>query len=164
MGLTLSLKDGSIYDELKRKQFEGSEVSIYFILYGYVNARPIPETTKLISFRQLSGGQVYYKAFMERAIHPIIEVFGSNPLTLIEAAKLLGGTPQTVGEYAVKIYSLPLVPLTVILWAKTTEFPASANILFDSNANNYLSTEELSTLGGLTSARLRHALEVMKKI
>jgi hypothetical protein len=162
LGLSLNTENGSIHDELQDERFKGSEVSVYFILCGYAKAKLVPETTKLISFKQLLGGSAYYKAFMERAIQPLAAMFGSKPQMLVEASKLLGGTPQTYGEYSAKIYSLPLVPLTSILWAETAEFPASANILFDSNANNYLTTEELAGLAGLTSVRLKQATRVLE--
>lgn len=161
--LGLSLTDGSIYDELKRKLFEGSEVAAYFLLSGYANAKYVPETSRLISFTQLSGGPAYYKAFTRRAVQPLAEHFGSKALRFLEAAELLEGVRQSHGEYSVKIFALPLVPLTIILWAKTVEFPASGNILFDSNANSYLSTEELATLSGLTLQRLRDASEILEK-
>jgi hypothetical protein len=162
LGSSLNVEDGSIYDELQDERFKGSEVSVYFILCGYAKAKLAPETTRLISFKQLTGGQAYYKAFIERAIQPLAETFGSEPQTLVEASGLLGGTPQTYGEHSAKIYSLPLVPLTIILWAETAEFPASADILFDSSANNYLTTEELAGLAGLTSVRLKQAVKVLK--
>jgi len=153
--LRLSLSDGTIYDELKNKPYEGSEVTIYFILYGHSNAKPSSETAKLIPFQKLSGGEAYYDAFARRVIQPLTEHFGSNPQTLLEATSLLGGVPQAHGEFSAKIQALPLVPLTIVLWAKTAEFPASANILFESNANHYLTTEELATLCGLTLIRLK---------
>jgi len=53
------------------------------------------------------------------------------------------------------------VPNTIILWAETSEFPASANILFDSFANSYLSMEQVVMLSELTSVRLRHVSEVL---
>lgn len=159
----MSLHNGSIYDELKNEPYKGSEVSVYFILHGYANAKLTPETAQLISFKQLTGGEAYFKAFTERAINPLVATFGQQPHVLAEAAKLLEGTPQPFGDYSVKIFSLPLVPLTIILWTKSTEFPASANVLFDSNANNYLTTEELAGLSGLTSIRLKNAVEVLKK-
>jgi hypothetical protein len=61
----------------------------------------------------------------------------------------------------VKIQALPLIPIVIILHSSTSEFPASANMLFDSSASNYLSTEQLAMLGELTSARLRHAHEAI---
>ena len=163
LGLRLSLTDGSIYDELKNEAYKGSEVSIYFILSGYANAKPTPETGRLISFKQLTGGEAYFKAFTEHAIQPLVTTFSPEPQILVKAAKLLGGTPQSYGDYSVKIFSLPQVPLTIILWTKSAEFSASANILFDSNANSCLTTEELAGLSGLTLTRLKNAIETLKK-
>jgi len=162
LGLSLNTENGIIHDELQDEGFKGSEVSVYFILCGYAKAKLVPETTRLVSFKQLIGGQAYYKAFAERAIQPLATTFGFKPQMLIDASTLLGGIHQTHGEYSVKIYALPHVPLTIILWAETAEFPASADILFDSNANNYLTTEELAGLAGLTSVRLKQAARVLE--
>jgi hypothetical protein len=162
--LRLSLTDGSIIDELKNEPYKGSEVTVYFILYCYANAKPTAETNQLISFKQLTGGEAYYKAFTQRVIQPLTATFGQQPQMLVEAAKPFGALPQSYGDYSVKILSLPLVPLTIVLWTKSTEFSASANILFNSNANNYLTTEELASLSGLTITRLKDSLEILKKI
>jgi len=164
LGLKLSLENGSIHDELRKQKFVGTEALIYCILCGYANAKIVPETHKLISFRQLKGGQAYFNAFTRRTIYPIEKTFGARPQMLVEAAKILGGIKLEYGDFSVKVYSLPLVPIIVILWAETTEFPATANVLFDASANNYLSTEELAGLAELTTHRLRHALEVFNKV
>lgn len=164
LGLNLSLEKGSIYDELKNQDFKGAEALVYCILCGYANATAVPETYKLISFRQLKGGQAYFNTFTRRAIYPIEKTFGSRPQMLVEATKIFGGIQLEHGDFSVKIYALPLVPVVIILWAETTEFPATASVLFDASANNYLSTEELAGLAELTSHRLRHALEVINKV
>lgn len=122
LGLRLCLDDGSIYDELRRKPLTSWDTTVYFLLYGYANANEVPETTKLISFTQLVGGLAYYKAFVERSIQPLAKTFGPMPQAFMKAAKLLGGVPQTYAEYSVKIYSLPFVPFTVMLWSGNEEF------------------------------------------
>jgi len=99
--------------------------------------------------------------FVQRVAKPIERVFGSRVSMLHQAAKLLGGEKLSYGDCSVKICSLPLVSITIVLWSETSEFPASANFLFDSSANNYLSTEQLVMVSELTSARLRHAYEVL---
>lgn len=161
LGLSLSLEDGRIQDDLRKNFYSSIEPSVYCILFGYTNAQPMPETRRLVSFAQLSGGRSYQSAFAQRVAKPIERIFGSKVIMLYQAAKLLGGEKLSYGDCSVKIYSLPLVPITVSLWSETSEFPASANILFDSSANNYLSTEQLVMLSELTSVRLRHASEVL---
>jgi len=160
--LGFSLEDGSVFDELKNQPFTAIAPSLYCILSGYADAKPIPETLKLVSFRQLPGGYAYYNAFSRRAVNSIQKIFGSKPERLIDAAKLLGGSKAGYGDYSVKLYSLPLVPITIVLWAESQEFESSASILFDSSVGNYLSTEQVAMLGELTSVRLKHANEVLE--
>jgi hypothetical protein len=159
--LSLSLEDGHIYDELKDKMIPEIEASVYCILSGYANANAVPETNQLVSFAQLPGGNAYYNAFKKRAVQQIERLLGSSPQTLYKAAELFDAKKLDFGDCSVKIYALPLVPVCVILWGTSSEFPPSANILFDSSVSNYLSTEQAAMLGDLTSLRLRHACEAM---
>jgi hypothetical protein len=85
----------------------------------------------------------------------------SVPKTLYKVAELLDATKLDYGDYSVKIYALPLVPVYVVLWSTSSEFPTSANILFDSSVGNYLSTEQIAILGELTSARPKHSKEAI---
>ena len=160
LGLSLSLEDGSFRDDLRNCPFQEVAPSIYCILSGYAEAEPVPEALKLVSFRQLPGGRAYHKAFLGRAVVPIQRVFGTKPKMLVEAAKLLGGCEVDYGDCSVKVYSLPLVPITVVLWVESPEFSASANMLFDASISHYLTTEQVAMLSQLTSARLRNAYEV----
>jgi len=159
--LSLSLEDGHIHDELRDTMVPEIEASVYCILSGYADAKASPETNQPISFAQLPGGRAYYNAFKRRAVQQIERVFGSNPKTLYKAAELLDATRLSYGDYSVKTYALPLVPVYIILWSTNSEFPPSANILFDSSVSHYLSTEQTGMLGELTSARLRHAHEAI---
>ena len=163
LGLSLSLEDGMVHDDLRNCPLPEVAPSIYCILFGYAEAEPVPEALKLVSFRQLPGGHAYHKAFLGRAVLSIQRVFGPKPRMLVEAAKLLGGSKVDYGDCSVMVHSLPLVPITVVLWAESLEFPASANMLFDASISHYLTTEQVAMLGQLTSARLRHAYEVLDK-
>ncbi len=159
--LTLSLETGRIHDEIRNKPFPEITPSVYCILSGYADAQPALETNKLVSYSQLQGGQSYYNAFLRRAVHPIEKTFRSDPQRLWHAARILDGEKLGLGDCSIRIRALPLVPIVVILHGASSEFSASANMLFDSSASNYLSTEQLAMLGELMSARLRHASEAI---
>ena len=163
LGLSLSLEDGMVHDDLRNCPFPEAAPRIYCALSGYAEAEPVPEASKLVSFRQLPRGHAYHKAFLGRTVLSIQRVFGPKPRMLVEAAKLLGGSEVNYGDCSVRVNSLPLVPITVVLWAESPEFPASANMLFDASISHYLTTEQVAMLGELTSARLRHAYEVLNK-
>jgi len=159
--LTLSLETGKIHDEIRNKPLPEIQPGIYCTLTGYAESQPISETSKLISFSQLPGGFSYNNAFIRRAVQPIEKTFGTDVQRLWEAARLMDSERLGFGDCTVKVRALPLVPIIIILHSTTSEFPASANMLFDSTASNYLSTEQLAMLGELTSARLRHAHEAI---
>ena len=89
--------------------------------------------------------------------------FGFKVSSKLRFLGLLGGSEANYGDCSVRVNSLPLVPITVVLWAESPEFSASANMLFDASISRYLTTEEVAMLGELTSTRLRHAYEVLGK-
>jgi len=159
--LSLSLEDGHLHDELRGTTVPEMEAGVYCILSGYADASAVEETHQLVSFAQLHGGRAYHNAFNRRAVQPIERVFGIVPQTLYKAAELLEAIKLDYGDYSVKIYALPLVPIYVVLWSAPSEFPPSANILFDLSVSNYLSTEQTAILGELTASRLRHAQEAI---
>jgi hypothetical protein len=54
------------------------------------------------------------------------------------------------------------IPLTYILW-KANEFAASACVLYDESAGNYLPTEDLAGLDELATSRLIEAEKIMRR-
>jgi hypothetical protein len=158
---SLSLEDGSIYDELMDRTAKEVEASVYCILTGYAEAEPTPETRRLVSFEQLPGGRAYYNTFRKRAIQQIERVFSTKPQMLLKAGEMFDATKLEYGDYSMKFYALPLVPIHVILWSSDLEFPTSASILFDSSASNYLSTEQIAGIGELSAFRLKQAFEAL---
>ena len=156
LGFTLDLQKSVITDNFGQAAKNYSEWHIQLLstlLAHYSTANPVPLSGKLVKFKDLPGGYAYEGAFIKRAIQPIAEVFGGNPQELHRAAALLGGKPLNLGDASVEIIALKGIPLTVILWG-AEEYPASASILYDQSASNYLPTEDIAVLGELTTNRL----------
>jgi len=159
--LSLSLETGEILDEIRHKPYPEIKPNIYCILSGYAQAKPTTETQKLISFSHLPGGAAYKTAFIRRAVQPIERTFGDHAHRLWTAAKIFDSERLSYSDHSVKIRALPLAPITIILYESTSEFAASANMLFDSTISNYLTTEQIAMLGQLTSLRLAHVNEAI---
>ncbi|MHA2272403.1 MAG: DUF3786 domain-containing protein [Candidatus Hodarchaeales archaeon] len=162
LGLSVSLDDGTIYDKLQRDLYSGFKTGIYCLLSGYANSQESVETGELISYGQLRGGRTFHRTFRATVVNPLARIFQSNYSLLGIAAMVLEGEELAYGDFSVRLYSLPLVPITIILTSKSSELPASTSFLFDSSANNYLSTEELVILGDLTLERLRDASRILQ--
>ncbi len=96
-----------------------------------------------IDFRDLPGGKNYYSVFEARVCQPLWKRFGQNPPLLKEAALSLNGEEVERGDFAVRIQAFPKIPITLVLYQRTEEFPASAKVLFDSSISNYLTTEDI---------------------
>ena len=158
LGYSLDL-DTSDFQDLFTNDFRPREWQIQILsalLSHYSIATQTPLQGKLVKFKDLPGGYAYEKAFVQRAVQPIAQVFGDKPGELVEAAKRLGGKRVDFGDVAVEVPALEGVPLVYILWA-AGEFPASASVLFDESASCFLDTEALAGLGEITTSRLIQA-------
>ena len=159
LGYVVDLDSGEFYGSLRgTADFSNVEFEVVQVLLShYSKAEPVERAGKLVKFAGLPGGHAYERAFLQRAVQPIADVFGDEPEKLVEAAERLNGRVLGYGDFSVEIPALPRIPLVIVLW-RADEFPASATILYDKSASSYLPTEDLAVLGELTTARLLQAL------
>ncbi len=164
LGYTLNLETKQFQDYLEKGTVNNDwEIqNMTALLAHYSLANETTKTSKLVKFKDLPGGYAYEHAFKQRAVDPIAQTFGSNPAELAEAAKIFGGKRVNYGDMSVEIPALEGIPIVYILWA-TSEFPASANLLFDESASCFLDTEALSSLGELSTHRLLKAQLILKE-
>lgn len=142
----VSHPDGKVSDST------GKEISVYLsiiILHYLVTADGNPLSGQWVSFRHLPGGEIYTEPFRRRAVTPFLQTFGSDPDSFIRAAAALGGIRSKGSGIGLVIPVLPRVPINFTLWPGDDELPASAAILFDSQAASYLPTEDYAHLPAL---------------
>lgn len=159
LGFTFNLEKSILTDNIAQPTNNLSEWAIQIfttLLSHYSLANPIAPTGKLVKFKDIAGGYAYEDAFTKRAIEPIAEGFGEKPQELLRASNRLGGAKKNFGDASTEIPALKGISLTYILWGKE-EFPASANILYDTSACCYLPTEDLAVLGEVTTLRLKQS-------
>ena len=120
------------------------------ILHYLVQSQGYPLTGKWVNFREMSGGESYYPAFVKRSQKPLLDFFGNRLELLEKAAVALGGHVTHEGDRAVVIHAFPRVPIIMIFWGGDEEFPPEAGILFDSTIPTYLSTEDVEVLSQQT--------------
>lgn len=125
------------------------------ILHYLIYAKPIDIRGKLLSFRELEGGDVYYDAFQRRSVIPLIKSFGSNLEAFKEAGRRINAKEVEHGDIAFQIYVFPKIPVTVIIWAGDEEVSPSANLLFDASIKELLPTEDAAVIGGIVASKLR---------
>lgn len=96
-----------------------------------------------VSFRELSGGR-FYEPVLERSVEtPLADAFGADLEAFRRASSELGGREEEPGDASYSFRLFPLVPVLLILWRGDEEFPARAQVLFDSNSTSHLSAFDL---------------------
>ena len=68
----------------------------------------------------------------------LAERYGNDKAGFIEKGKKLNGNLMNYGDASVELLPLPGIPVTLILWLSDDEFPARADLLFDSTCEQRL--------------------------
>ncbi len=69
--------------------------------------------------------------------------YGRNTTGFLERGKMLGGEEVKLADAAVRLHPFPRIPVVVTLWLEDAEFPARADVLFDSTCELQLPTDVL---------------------
>jgi hypothetical protein len=135
----------------------GQELPSYqaiLVLHYLIGAKPFGPTGNWSTFREFDSGKFYYSAFEARSIARIIDAFGSQAESLVNAATPLGAEIIMMGDAGVLFHVFPKLPVAVVVWQGDSELSPSANILFDSTAGSILTTEDLTVVAGLVTGKL----------
>jgi len=116
------------------------------LLHYLVNAKMQTVIPREVGFKDIRSAALYFNLFENRCLRPLIKEFGASPEILLERASALGCTRTEAGDCSIKLQVLPKVAITFIIWKSDEEFPASANILFDSTIDQYFSAEDIVVL------------------
>ena len=127
------------------------------ILHYLANSRPGPFRNRLISYRELPNGMVFYGAFRNIAIEPIAQTFGDDISAFEKRAVALGGRKVDHGEMGFEFQFFPRLAVTIVMWAGDDEIPGSANILYDASAPDQMHTEDLAEIGEVITHLLVHS-------
>ena len=116
------------------------------ILHYFISAQGTPAANKLISFRELPEGGVYFPTFSQRTVKPLLDKFGKRPCLLLEVGEKFGAYRADYGDIALTVNAFSRVPITIILWQGDDEFIPQGSVAFDANVSDYLPTEDITVL------------------
>jgi hypothetical protein len=159
--LKLDLHNGDIYDLLSDAIIDDHDIqskhlikSIYYLLSGYSKAKKIKITDDLITFKQIRGNRFVNRG--KGAKERLIREFSKKPRKLILSAEKLGGNQIDFpyGDVKISLKPLPLIPLTIVLYAGDQEFPGDARIFYDASIKDVFDAEQTNFITHLTISRL----------
>lgn len=137
----------------------GSNDKSLIMLY-LAKASGLPPRGKWLSFLELEGGPAHYVPFLNEAVNPLAKSFGSNPDLFMEIGKKLGGEKIEIGNYGFQVPVFPKLVIAVILYIGDEEFPAKANIIYDSIVEASLPMAPLWVLGVEFSKKMRRLANI----
>jgi len=109
------------------------------------------------SYRELPGGSFFHSFLEANVENRLAQVFDRNLTALDRCARALGAEPHEgigTGDRCLRFPALPTVPVLLVFWDGDEEFGASARILFDRSAPNFLDMECLAALAYMVALRL----------
>ncbi|CAB1262232.1 DUF3786 domain-containing protein [Clostridium sp. MT-14] len=143
--LIVRYPSGDIYSK------NGSKFEAYppktLILRYLIHGKGVEPSRKYITYREIEGGNVYYNNFYGRCILRLSRTFGKNVERFKEIFEKLGAEKVEMGDAAYKFQFLNNIYVIFAIWKDDEEFPASSQILFNSNVLFYFTAEDLAVVG-----------------
>ncbi|MDA8077666.1 MAG: DUF3786 domain-containing protein [Nitrospiraceae bacterium] len=108
------------------------------VLWYLVSAREIPLSGRVVQPSNLKGGDVFFRGTHVLPLEQLAERYGRDVDGFIARAKGWGGEERQYGDAAFMLYPLPRIPVALIMWREDEEFPARADLLFDSSCASHV--------------------------
>ncbi len=113
------------------------------LLWYLTSAKDIPATGRLVRPVDVKGGQRFFTGTHVLPLDRVENRFGKDKMGFLERGLRFGAEIVRYGDAAVRLFPLPRVPVTIILWLDDGEFPARANLLFDSTVDYQISLSDI---------------------
>ncbi len=114
------------------------------VLWYMSSAKDIPPTGKLLRPVDVKGGHRFSAGTHVLPLDAIAEKYGADKEGFVNKAVEFGG--EVVGGYGdayVRLYPLPRVPVTMVLWLRDEEFPPKVDLFFDSTCEYQLDLSDI---------------------
>lgn len=110
-------------------------------LWYLIDVKDRPLSGDLINPRQVDGGLIFDRGSHVLPLDKILVKYSPNIDEFIRKGTSLGGEQLDHGDASFRLFPFPRLPVVLIIWKEDSEFPARADILFDSTCTQHLSTD-----------------------
>ena len=116
------------------------------ILVYLAEAQNIPLAERLVSPKDIKGGEMFFRGPHSFPVAPLEQAFGDNKDGFLAAGEKCGGVPGTLGDASFQVMAFPRVPLQVLLWLTDEDFPAQISFLFDATIEQHFPLDVIFAL------------------
>jgi len=154
----VNLSDRNIFSAQSGSPQEPAEFLEQLCILAYlINAQDLPLADKLVGAETLPGGQFFFRGLHSLPTKKLEQAFGNRPEALHHISEQFGAEICEFGDASIRLYVLPRLPLTIVIWRRCEEFDARASILFDQTAASQLPLDALLAAADLTAEALAKA-------
>ena len=147
----VNLSDRSIFSTRSGSPQEPAEFLEQLCILAYlINAQDLPFADKLVGAETLPGGQFFFRGLHSLPTKKLEQAFGNRPEVLHRTSARFDAERCEFGDASIRLYVLPRLPLTIVIWRRCEEFEARASILFDQTAASQLPLDALLAAANLT--------------
>lgn len=137
------------------EDFEAFNAKILILRYLSEGSYAKP-SGKLLTYRDIPWGEVYYPNFQGRCIFRLSRTFGNRIEAFETVMDSINAEKIDMGDSAYKFEFIDNIYMYFILWRGDNEFPASAQILFDDNFPLAFTAEDIAVVGDISIATLKN--------
>lgn len=119
---------------------------------GYLAvAKNVALTGRLLNPVNMKSGQLFFRGSHVLPLEKIAEKYGRDREGFLKRGDELRGERLGHGDASMKLSPLPRVPVVLILWMEDDEFPARADLLFDSSCEVQMPIDVIWSVAMLSS-------------
>jgi len=140
----ISPKERRLWSDSKLADLVLNDLSRYSrlsALWYLIQAKDTPLSGNLVSPREVNGGLIFAQGSHVLPLDKLVVKYGSDVERLVKRGVSLGGEQLNYGDASVRLSPFPRVQVVLLIWKHDDEFPARAEILFDSTCSEYLPTD-----------------------
>lgn len=132
------------------------DIPTKILILRYLNeGRYFNPTGKLLTYRDIPWGEVYYPNFHGRCILRLSYSFGNQLDKFEKTMESIGAKKINMGDCAYKFEFIDNLYMYFILWGGDEDFPPSAQILFEDNFPFAFTAEDIAVAGDVSIAALK---------
>lgn len=113
------------------------------VLWYMVQARDMPLSGSLINPSHMRDGLLFRGGSHALPLDKVAGRYGDDAEAFVRRGLELGGERLDFGDASLRLFPFPRVPVVLVLWKNDQEFPARADLLFDSTCSAHLPTDIL---------------------
>ena len=138
---SININERSIISSAPQGEILITRYGYFFIhscLWYLIHAKDLPFTGRLIRPETIKGGELFFRGSHVLPLDKIARIYGDDKEAFIKRGTELCADVSTYGDASLQLFPMPRIPVVLILWLNDEEFPARADLLFDSTCELHL--------------------------